>query len=274
MGRSVAGFIEHKDGLIAGALAYKCLLALFPFLVFLSALKGLYGEVPELRQAVWELMRMLPSEVAATIEPVVEEVMTIREGGLLTLGLLGTVWVLMLAVDTFRDALNMIIRAKERRPLMHRLLQSLGFVLALVVSLFVVSFAIVLGPVAYDVAIHWLGAPEEMVWLWNLLRYTVAMIVLVQTLRLVYFFLPAAHLRWRDTREGGLVAAVLWVLLASLFSLYLSQAGDYSITYGSLAGVIISMLFFQFSAMIFLFGAEVVSAVRQEHETSKDEEGA
>src|SRR5690606_41666510 len=101
-------------------------------------------------------------------------------------------------------------------------------------------------------------------WAFSLLRYSVATCVMVAALMALHRWLPGRRLRWTSLLPGVLATAFLWLAFASLFSLYVANLGNYGATYGSLGGVIITLLFFYVSAVLFIFGAELNAAlVRQ-----------
>jgi membrane protein len=91
----------------------------------------------------------------------------------------------------------------------------------------------------------------------------VAVNLLYLVVALLYRWLPSRHLPRREILPGAAVTVVLWVVLASLFSFYLQTLARFSVTYGSLGGIVLTLMFFYLSALIFVFGAEVNSARRR-----------
>jgi YihY family inner membrane protein len=101
---------------------------------------------------------------------------------------------------------------------------------------------------AFDIAIP---AP-----LWLLARYSLSGVLLFAAIAALYWVLPARRLTWRWVFPGALMALILWLVAGSLFSIYLSYFNQYALTYGSLGGVVIAMVFFYILGLIFIFGAE------------------
>jgi membrane protein len=95
------------------------------------------------------------------------------------------------------------------------------------------------------------------------LRYLIAISLLYLVVALLYRWLPSRHLPRREILPGAAVTVLLWVLLASLFSFYLQNLARFTVTYGSLGGIVITLMFFYLSALIFIFGAELNSARRR-----------
>lgn len=246
---------------LAGHIAYTALLSIFPFLIFLAALAGFLGDYGGSLASVHAVLDILPEDVGATLRPVIDEVLNRRDGGLLTLGLLGALWIASNGIDALRIALNTSYGFDEPRPWWMIKLGSLGAILFGGFIFLLLSLLIVLGPLIWQ-ALLWLfplGNAER--WAFGFTRYGLAAAVLAAGLLAMHRWLPGRHLRWRDLLPGVLVTVVLWLTVAGLFSLYVARLGNYSATYGSLGGVIVTLVFFYVSAVLFIFGAEVNAAL-------------
>jgi membrane protein len=110
--------------------------------------------------------------------------------------------------------------------------------------------------------------------MYEALRYLVAIGLLYLVVALLYRWLPSRHLPRREILPGAAVTVVLWLVLAGLFSFYLQNLGRFSVTYGSLGGIVITLMFFYISALIFIFGAEINSARRRTEAARLREERA
>ena len=122
---------------------------------------------------------------------------------------------------------------------------------------------LVIGPVIWS---YVAAAPRRALGMGLVLRgpaLLIAVGLLYLVVALLYRWLPSRHLPRREILPGAAVTVVLWVALASLFSLYLRNLGRFSLTYGSLGGIVITLMFFYVSALIFIFGAEINSARRR-----------
>jgi membrane protein len=148
-------------------------------------------------------------------------------------------------------------------PIWQRRLQSMALVVAGSLVLFVASLAVILGPVLWRV-LEVFGRPsEEEAVIWTIGRYLLGAVVLAVGLLGLHRWLPNHHLPLRALIPGVVLTLILWLIGASLFSLYLGTIADYSVTYGSLAGVAITLLFFYLTGALFVLGAEY-NAVRLE----------
>lgn len=246
---------------LAGHIAYTGLLAIFPFLIFLAALAGFLGTAAGGLASVQSMLDLLPQDVAQTLSPVIHEVIDTRDGGLLTLGLLGALWVASNGIDALRIALNTAYDIQEERPWWLIKLGSIGAIFVGGVVFLLLSVLVILGPVIWK-GLLWLfplGPADR--WAFSTVRYLLATLVLGSALMALHRWLPGRCLTLRSLLPGVIASTLLWLLVASLFSIYVAELGSYSATYGSLGGVIITLVFFYVSAVLFIFGAELNSAL-------------
>ncbi|HLT75995.1 MAG TPA: YihY/virulence factor BrkB family protein [Ferrovibrio sp.] len=246
---------------LAGHIAYTGLLAIFPFLIFLASLAGFLGVYVDSIAGVNAVFGMLPTDVARTLKPVINEVLRTQDGGLLTLGLLGALWVASNAFDALRIALNAAYEFDEPRPWWLMKLGSIGAVVIGGIVFILLSVLIIFGPLIWKGILYISPLSQEDRWAYSLLRYSLASTLLFLTVLALHRWLPGHRMRFRALLPGALATTVLWLAGASLFSLYVANLGNYSATYGSLGGVIITLLFFYISAVLFIFGAELNAAL-------------
>ena len=159
--------------------------------------------------------------------------------------------------------LNKAYGVEEPRPIWFCRLQSLAFTIIFSISIMMVMLVLVIGPVLWSYIQPLLKVPWEWGSFTRRCAIFVAMALLYLVVALLYRWLPSRHLPRREVLPGAAVTVVLWLILASLFSLYLQNLGRFSVTYGSLGGIVITLMFFYLSAMIFIFGAEINSARRR-----------
>ena len=247
----------------AGHIAFMTLFSSFPFLIFLTTLAGELGQMQAARDFVTLALSALPDEVGAAIEPAIKEVMSSRRTGLMTISILTALWATSSGIEALREALNTAYGVEEPRAVWFCRLQSLAFTIIFSVCIILVTFVLVIGPALWAYIQPLLAVPWQWGWFYEALRYVVAVVLLYIVVALLYRWLPSRHLPPREILPGAAVTVVLWVALASLFSLYLQNLGRFSVTYGSLGGIVITLMFFYVSALIFNFGAEINSARRR-----------
>lgn len=253
--------VAHDGVEIAGFIAYTGLVSLFPFVIFLFALAGFLGDTQTAETVMSAAFEQLPREVANTLSPIVRDIFSQHQPGLMTLGIVGTLWVTSSGIEALRMGCARSWEVKETRPLWHKRLTSIAYVAVGAFGALGGSLIVVVAPLVLDYIRTLVMIPAIFIVLATVLRIGLAAALMAGTLALLYRYLPAKNIAWRKVWPGALLAALLWIILASLFSFYLSQSGDYSVTYGSLGGIVITLLFLHFSAMIFLFGVEYAAVM-------------
>jgi membrane protein len=247
----------------AGHIAFMTLFSSFPFLIFLTTLAAEVGQTEAARDFVTMALNALPDEVSAAIRPAIEEVVSTRRTGLMTISILLSLWATSSGIEALREALNKAYGVEEARPIWLLRLQSLGFTIIFSICIILVMLVLVIGPVLWSYIQPLLKVPWQWGWFYEAVRYLLAVVLLYLVVAVLYRWLPSRHLPRREILPGAAVTVVLWVALASLFSLYLQNLARFSLTYGSLGGIVVTLLFFYISALIFIFGAEVNSARRR-----------
>jgi membrane protein len=254
----------QKDDMwtFAAALAYHALFALFPFLLFLVAAFS-FLDAPELFE--WLLdqsRRFLPSDAQATVAEVVGEVRGQREGGLLSLGIVGAVWIASGGVRSTMHALNVAYEVAEGRRWWKRYLVSVAYTLALAVLVMLATTLMVLGPRATAWVLARLGAGEGLVDALHWLRVPLSLLLAWGAIVLVYFAAPNVRQRLSLVLPGAVLAVVLWAAVSLGFQLYVSRFSRYSVTYGSIGAVVMLLAYFYLSSLVLLLGAELNAAIQ------------
>lgn len=250
---------------LAGHMAFTALFSIFPFLIFLAALAGFFGDEKTADNFVNLLFDFVPPDVSHALAPAVHEVLTNRRGGLLTFGLLGTVWAASSGIEALRTALNQAYEVAEPRPIWYRRLQSIGIVFLAALAITALSVTVILGPILWQLLEFFVPVPQAYRAIWTIGRYVVGTGIVTGLVLLLHRCLPRARQRWRAILPGAIATTVLWLVAASLFSLYLGTIGNYSATYGSLGGIVITLMFLYITSLIFIFGAEFNAALRNRH---------
>lgn len=247
---------------LAGNVAFRVLLAVFPFLIFTSSMTAFVGSRSMAEDLISFLIAIVP---AALIEPIVSEVqqvMTVQRGGVLSAGILLTIWFALGGVDGVRVGLNRAYGVRETRA---------WYVLYPLMALMVVIASLVLVLVGYLLVL----APRAGSWLHVLVpgfdpasvtvrfvRYPTAAFILVSSLFLAHVFLPARRTRFSSIYPGVLFTTGAWITLTAAFSFYLAHFATYSSYYGGLAGIIAALYFLYLAALVLIFGGELNRAIR------------
>ena len=272
--QAIMHLIDDGGMTFAGHIAFMTLFSMFPFLIFLTTLAGEVGQTDQVREFITMALGALPDEVSQAIRPAIEGIMESRRTGLMTISILASLWATSSGIEALREALNKAYGVEEPRPIWFCRLQSLAFTIVASIGIIIVMLAWVIGPVVWSYVEPHLHVPWQWGWFYETLRYFVAISILYLVVALLYRWLPSRHLPRREILPGAAVTVVLWLALASLFSLYLQNLGRFSVTYGSLGGIVITLMFFYISALIFIFGAELNSARRRTEAARLREERA
>jgi membrane protein len=264
---------EDHLAAFAGNLTYKGLFALFPFFVFLLSLLGLFG-APDLLQTLIEQARgVLPQGAIDFLEGQLLGIAGDKAQGAFTVGALVSIllalWGVSGAFRSVMEAMNVMYEIEEARPFWKQLVisvfLSLGVAALLLFALVLVVFGPEIGGAVADVV--GLGYVFEV--LWNVVQWPVLLFLVVLAFALVYYYAPDVEQRFRWISPGSIVAVVAWLLFSLAFSLYV-EFGSFD-AYGSIAGIIILMLYIYYSAFIMLVGAELNQVVEEHIPEGKNE---
>jgi membrane protein len=245
----------------AGNLTYKGLFAIFPFFTFLLSLLGLFNADDLVNTMVDKLSGVAPQSATKFIEGQLLSITQSQAESAFTFGaiisILLALWGVSGAFRSVMEAMNVMYEVEEDRPFWKvyglSIFMSLAVIVLLVGALVLVIFGESIGVRVADLV----GLGSVFATLWSILQWPVVALVVLFAFALIYYFAPAAKQRFRWISPGSILAFVFWLIFSLLFSLYASMAGSYNETYGSLAGVIILMLYVYYSALIMLVGAEM-----------------
>jgi membrane protein len=254
---------------LAAALTYYSVLALFPGLLALVSLLGIFGQGQSTTQTLLDIIRQIGQGNAADQlrGPLDQMTHTGSAGFALAFGLVGALWSASGYVGAFGRALNRIYQIDEGRPAWKLRPQQLLITAVSVVMAALVLVGLVLsGSVAQSVG-NAIGLGSGAVMVWNIAKWPVILLVVVALVAMLYYSTPnikQPSFRWISV--GASIAIVTWVIGSVLFGLYVSQFGHYNRTYGSLAGVIVFLLWLWITNLALLFGAEVDSELERARE--------
>ena len=247
----------------AGNLAYLSLLTLFPFFIVLATVAGSLGRTEYGSRAIIGFLRLLPPDVAALVAKPIADVTEVRAtAGLLTLGILVTLWTVTSFIETIRDIIRRAYAAKAVVPVWKYRLASVAFVFfAVVLMLLAFAAQLVLTGAETFVARLMPGTNGffEVLGLQRLLPPAALFLALYS----IFFTLTPKRFRGEGHRiwPGALVTMVTWIGTTMGMPWALGLVGGYSFTYGSLAGVIVALLFFYIIGLGLVAGAHLNAAL-------------
>jgi membrane protein len=242
---------------LAAQLAYYFFLALFPALLFLVALASYFPIANLMDTITAALSRVAPYEALKLIQDQLIKISQDKNGGLLTLGMIGTIWSTSSGVTAIIDTLNQAYDIQESRPWWKVKLIALGLTISLALFI-VVSFALVLvGPTLAEKVAIWMHLGLAFEWTWKILQWPVIFCLVALAIAMIYYFAPDAEQDWIWITPGSILATTLWVLISLGFKFYVSRFGSYNATYGTIGGIIVLLTWFYVSSLAILVGAEL-----------------
>lgn len=259
--QAIKEYLDDDMNTYAGALTYRILLAIFPFLIFVLTVLGALGLEGFFNWAVEEARNAFPGEIASQFETIIEQVRSGASGGLLSFGLAGAVWAAAGGIRSAINGLNAAYDVGEARPFWKLYPMSILFTIGLALVLVASSALLLLGPQAMEWLADQVGLGTVFLTTWAWLRIPAALMLMVIAVALVYHFFPNVDQPFRIVSPGSVVAVISWVLATIGFSIYLSNFSNFNATYGSLGGVVVLLLYFFVSSITLLFGAEVNAVI-------------
>lgn len=255
----------YNDGFIhAGNLAYMSLLAMFPFFVLGSAVFQLFGEASERAQMVRTVGSALPPVVNKVLEPVALTIIDLRSGWFLWAGALVGLWTTGSLIETIRDILRRAYGTRATHAFWKARLISTGIIIAAVFLLLLSLLAQVIIGATQEIIttrLPWLAS-----WLAELsISRMIAGVGLILSLYLLFLFLTPSKYRGRRYPKwpGAFVVAGWWMSVTIALPSLLRRFFSYDLTYGSLAGIMISLFFFWLVGLGFVVGAELNAALAE-----------
>jgi membrane protein len=250
----------------AAILSFYFLLALFPLLLFLTALLGYFVDAgTELRRNLLTYLGgIVPVSASDFINTTVDEISQNSSGGKLWFGLLTSLWFASSGMGAIIEALNVAYDVKETRAWWRRSLLAILLTIALA-ALIITALALMFygSQIAEGIANRY-GFGAAFIAAWTIVRWLFVLIFVFLAFVLIYYFAPDLHeqqLRWLT--PGAAVGVILWLLVSFLFGSYLNVYNTYSVVYGSLGAVIILLLWFYLTGVTILIGGEVNSIIEQ-----------
>ncbi|MBL4603252.1 MAG: YihY/virulence factor BrkB family protein [Emcibacteraceae bacterium] len=263
--KTIANFNKHDGMVMAGHLAFLGMLSLFPFIIFLVSLAGTFGQSSAGTDALAAMFESMPPDVASVLRGPIEQMVSTSGKGIMTFSIIGALWVSSSAIDAARLAIVRSYSTVSRRPYLRRRAEGLLLVILSASSIILGMTALVFGPVIWQTIIKYSPINADWNFLWNLIRLSVSFSLIFGALCLAYFILRPRSLKIPGPVAPGAIAAIiLWMIVANGFSIYLKYFGNYDVTYGSLAGAIIALVFFYFISAGFIIGAEINAALYHE----------
>ncbi|HET7821325.1 MAG TPA: YihY/virulence factor BrkB family protein, partial [Ornithinibacter sp.] len=257
---ALAEFQRDQCTDLAAALTYYSILSVFPALLALVSLLGVFGQGKETTDALLDILRQLgQGDIAEQLKGPIDTMVSSQAAGwALVIGVGGALWSASGYVGAFGRAMNRVYHVQEGRPVWKLrpvvLLVTLGMV---VMAALVLLGLVVSGPVATAIG-EAIGLGDQAFTVWSIARWPVMLAIVVVMVAVLYYATPnVKQPRFRWVSVGSAVAISIWVLASLGFGFYVSNFGKYNALYGSLAGGIVFLLWLWLTNLALLMGAEV-----------------
>lgn len=247
----------HQITALSAQLAYFLLLSICPFLIFLLSLFGRLSLNPEL--VIDLLTEILPMDSAMIISDYIEGIVLFEETGTLPIAALITLYTASRGVEALIRALNVAYRVDEIQGVFKQKIYGILYTLTFIVMIVILTILPIMGEEFLSLVSYFLPLSLDFIELFSFVRWFFIVGIMLLTIFLIYKILPTKKLAFKDIWKGATVAVVMWMLMSYGFSYFVSTFGRYSIIYGSLAAVIILMVWLYLTGIVLMLGAEVNS---------------
>jgi membrane protein len=259
--RTLTEFQEDNLSDWAAALTYYGLLSLFPALIAMLSLIGIFGDPKTTTDTLTEIITELGPETAAeTFEGPIDSIVENQgaAGFAFVFGLAAALWSASGYVGAFTRASNIIYETPEGRPFWKLRPLQIAITLAMIILMALLAVGLVVsGPVAEAIAGP-VGLSSTAVDVWNIAKWPVMAAIFIVMVNLLYYTTPNVKLRgFKWVTPGSVLAIVVWAIASALFAFYVANFGSYDKTYGTLGGLVVLLLWFWITNLAILFGHQM-----------------
>ncbi|WP_242985955.1 YihY/virulence factor BrkB family protein [Oceanobacillus zhaokaii] len=250
---------------IAAQLAYFFLLSLFPFLLFLL---NLVAYLPINEQMIIDIIGYYaPDDIVNLINTNVSRIINQQNGGLLSIGIIGTLWASSNAIHAIVKAFNRAYAIEENRSFVVSRLIAVILTISMVIVIMVSLLLPVFGRIIGEHIFGFFNLTSSFIVIWNALRWVISTFIFFIVLLALYKIAPNVPMPLKDAVWGAVISTILWQAISYGFSYYVNIIADYSVNYGSLGTVIVLMIWFYLLGIIIIIGGIVNVLVRDYRST-------
>jgi len=266
MGRQLFAQLVRDDALgLAAELAYRFFLAIFPFFIFLASVGAFFPTVFRLpnpaRHFVDLLAQIMPPAAAEVFKPEIEHLIGTTRPGLASLSVLGAVVIATSGTNALIKALNRAHGVDETRPFVPRYLLAVAVTLVAGSAMTVAFLLFIEGWMFGAQAAASVGLGPVFVAMIRTIYWPAIAVVLILAMTVLYRAAPNVELRLKWVVPGAIVFTIGWLVTTAIFAAYVQSFGSYRLTYGTLGGVVVLLLWFYLTALLFILGAELNDVV-------------
>lgn len=263
-------FLDDDGWAMASHVALSALMSLFPFLIVVTALAGIFASKDLADEVIKILFETWPKQASAPIAAEIHTVLTESRRDLLTVGALLSVYFSSNGIEAMRIALNRAYNFKEMRPWWLLRLESVAYILIGALALLALAFLVVLGPLIWNVLLRYIPALLPFTFVATALRLGATTFVMIVALIVAHLILPNGKQSIRKIWPGIVLTLVAMLIGGDVFAGYLAEfSNNYISTYAGLASVMVAIVFLYSTAAMFIFGGEFNAALARRDESIK-----
>jgi membrane protein len=252
---------------MAAQIAFYAMLGLFPFMIFVLSVISMFPVDLDLQAYLLESLNdQMPSEAATYVTNIVMDLLPQQNQGLLSFGLLASLWGASMAIGALITTINRAYNIRPRRNIAQQKVLSIVLTLGLSAMWLLAVTIILVGPELTQKLFQLMHIASETNTFWTSVRLPMAFLLNLGALSILYYVAPEAKQRFRWILPGAVTSTILWFGASQVFRYFLQNFGQYNKTYGSLATVVILMIWLWISGLLFLLGAEINALMKRKEE--------
>ncbi|GLC28839.1 YihY/virulence factor BrkB family protein [Clostridium omnivorum] len=252
-------YIDDEVTAMSSQLAYSLLLSFFPFIILLFTLIG-YSPLKS-TDVLSMLNNLLPNDVFKLVKNTVVEIVDTKRLGLLSFGMISTIWTASNGFNAVIRGLNMAYDEEEKRPYWKVQLVAILSTLGLIVIILTALALIVFGELGLKLLVKHFKQIRTLELIIDISRYIIGIFIMLITITIVYRFTPSKKLKIKEVIPGAIFTSLGWTAASLIFAYYVNNFGNYSMIYGSLGAVIALMTWLFISSVIIMLGGEINASI-------------
>lgn len=254
--KAIINMIEHDGIEHSGYMSFMMLLSIFPFFIFILAFTGFLGVSQLGEKFVALALDNMPSHSIDSIKSRIHELVTSPPQSLLTLAIFGTIWTSSSFIECLRTILNRVYKIKSPPHYVFRRILSIVQFLSISIIISFAMFLLLITSIGIKKITQFEYITNHYLYLVDILKYILIFISLFCSVCTLYYMIPNIKLKMVEVMPGSVLTVLLWSISGYLLSKYIVYYRQLSIVYGSLASIIVTLVFFYIVNMIFIIGAE------------------
>jgi membrane protein len=252
-------YLADKTPDLSAQCAYYFLLSLFPFLLFLMTL---IGYLPLSEEGVHQLIDLyFPGGTNQFVEQNLHQMVGVKRTGLLSFGILITLWSAATGIESLVRAVNIAYGIKEERSYIRSKLIAFALTVAMVLAIFSVLVLAVFGGQIGEYLEHHIQVGTHALKDWHVMRWVTTLVILFVLFTALYVIAPVKRVSLREAAPGAMFATIGWQSVSVAFGYYVDNFANYTATYGGVGAVIILMTWFYLTSFILMIGGQVNATI-------------